>query len=444
MGKGGVDKGCRDAAGKGKAAKGLRDPSTGGLWLWQEEDDKGKGKSKGKIPPEEEHGNVFVGNLPEGMGENALRQLFEGYGDIESLKVLPDKCIGFVRFSTPIEARNCIEELNNFEPVPRRRLQVSFAVNDKGMSDPNRRAWNDDEVRGGAKGVKSNIVQPGNTIFVFYVPEAWDEELLEQHFRHCGDIISTTLMRTESGMSRGYGFVNFYKPSSAHKAIIGMNGFHTAERKILKVAPKPGEEELFPVLPDYPPAGDVDAPPLMMESPPGATVFVFHLPNDWDERELHRRFIHFGSILNITVFRNGDESKGFGFVGFGFRESARRAVDGFSGFDTGTGKFLKVAFKKGEEEAAEPDLIAKLSLAEKISERRKQRGIKVPPPGAEAEAVDPVLLAKLSLAEKIGQRRKKGVVVPPPGKLFKGGGADEGYGPVAKEELHDWAEPYRI
>jgi len=90
-----------------------------------------------------------------------------------------------------------------------------------------------------------------------------------------------------------------------------------------------------------------------MQVPPGATLFVFHLPPDWSEEELHRHFIHFGAMLAITVMRKDTgESRGFGFISYQYPESAKRAVDNMSGFHTGANKFPKVQFKKGEEEAA--------------------------------------------------------------------------------------------
>ena len=43
------------------------------------------------------------------------------------------------------------------------------------------------------------------------------------------------------------------------------------------------------------------------------------------------------------------------------------------------------------QEAAEPDMIAKLTLAEAISQRRRKKGgVKAPPPAAETERVAPV------------------------------------------------------
>jgi len=383
LGKG--NKGCA------KGAKPCWDAVKGGLWVPMP-DGKGKGKDakdgkKGKMGvgiDGEEHGNVIVKNLPEGMGEVALRQLFEGYGTIEAVKCGEDKSYGFVKFTDPSEAKEAIKELHHFMAAPGKKLYVAFAFNDKGQGFAARKALEEGKGasawvkggKGGEKGEKGENTRlvPGSSVFVFYVPMTWEDKMLEQHFRHCGEIAKVTIMRDDQQVSKGFGFVSFFDPLSASKAIIGMNGYHTDEKRILKVGPKKGEEDFYPALPEFPPAGNIETIVPMGHPEPGATVFVFHIPNFWDEGDLHRRFIHFGDIIVVKIMKEHDgSSRGFGFVGFDIKESARRAVDGFSGFDTGEGKFLKIQIKKGEEEHNEPDLALslKLDLAAKMSEQRK-------------------------------------------------------------------------
>lgn len=86
--------------------------------------------------------------------------------------------------------------------------------------------------------------------------------------------------------------------------------------------------------------------------PPGATVFVFHIPTPWDEEELARHFTHCGRIVSCALQRNTDgTSRGFGFVGFDCPSGARKARIGMDRFHS-EGKFLAVQTKKGEEQYA--------------------------------------------------------------------------------------------
>lgn len=202
---------------------------------------------------------------------------------------------------------------------------------------------------GGKGGGKGRPQVPGGTVFVFHLPTSWDDAELQRHFHHCGNVIQCRIQKKPTGESRGFGFVSYDSPEGARRAVVGLSGF-PAGGKFITVNVKQGEEQYSLPIPAYPAAGRLDAPVLQdgTSAPPGATLFIFHLPNSWDENMLHQHFIHFGTILNVSVMRRPtQESKGFGFVSFADPASAERAVDGFHGFSAGDGKFLKVQIKRG-------------------------------------------------------------------------------------------------
>jgi RNA recognition motif-containing protein len=64
---------------------------------------------------------LFVGNLPYETGENELQELFARAGTVESVKVMRDMATGrargfaFVEMSSGDEARQAIQELNNYQ-----------------------------------------------------------------------------------------------------------------------------------------------------------------------------------------------------------------------------------------------------------------------------------------------------------------------------------------
>lgn len=83
--------------------------------------------------------------------------------------------------------------------------------------------------------------------------------------------------------------------------------------------------------------------------PPGANVFVFHLPSHWSDMELYQHFQHFGFVVSARIQRDASgRNKGYGFVSFNNPESALNAIKGMHGFYV-SGKHLKVQLKKGEE-----------------------------------------------------------------------------------------------
>lgn len=99
-----------------------------------------------------------------------------------------------------------------------------------------------------AAGQSGSIDSPGSSgpvganLFVYHIPNSWDDYILRQHFEHFGKIFSCRVQKDDSGRPRGFGFVSFDSPMSAQAAIAGMHGF-PVEGKWLKVQMKKGDEQ---------------------------------------------------------------------------------------------------------------------------------------------------------------------------------------------------------
>lgn len=65
--------------------------------------------------------NIFVGSLPYSLEESELREFFEEYGEVTSVKIITDKIsgrskgFGFVEMSDDAAATKAIDELNGAE-----------------------------------------------------------------------------------------------------------------------------------------------------------------------------------------------------------------------------------------------------------------------------------------------------------------------------------------
>jgi RNA recognition motif-containing protein len=76
--------------------------------------------------------NIYVGNLPYGMGNDELRELFAQYGAVKSAKVIIDretdrsKGFGFVEMESDSDAKTAIESLDGSD-VSGRRVKVNEA-----------------------------------------------------------------------------------------------------------------------------------------------------------------------------------------------------------------------------------------------------------------------------------------------------------------------------
>mmetsp|Transcript_2135 Transcript_2135/g.4828 ORF Transcript_2135/g.4828 Transcript_2135/m.4828 type:complete len:466 (-) Transcript_2135:202-1599(-) len=90
--------------------------------------------------------------------------------------------------------------------------------------------------------------------------------------------------------------------------------------------------------------------------PPGCNLFVFHLPDDWTDDDLHEYFAPHGNVVSAKVMKElgTGRSRGFGFVSYEDRVSAATAIKKMQGYKI-LGKRLKVEFKKGEQDGAKAE-----------------------------------------------------------------------------------------
>jgi RNA recognition motif-containing protein len=95
--------------------------------------------------------NIFVGSLHYDINEADLKEIFEEYGAVSSVKIITDKFtgkskgFGFVEMANAEEAKKAIEELNEAE-LEGRKMVVNEALEKK---DDRKRPNNN---RGGGSG----------------------------------------------------------------------------------------------------------------------------------------------------------------------------------------------------------------------------------------------------------------------------------------------------
>lgn len=76
--------------------------------------------------------NIYAGNLPHGLSEEALKSVFEQYGQVNSVKIVKDWDTGrsrgfaFIEMPSMNEGKDAIEKLNGSE-IEGRKIVVSEA-----------------------------------------------------------------------------------------------------------------------------------------------------------------------------------------------------------------------------------------------------------------------------------------------------------------------------
>ncbi len=99
--------------------------------------------------------NIYVGSLHYDLSEDELKEIFESYGEVNSVRIITDKFtgrskgFGFVEMTDSEAANQAIQELNESE-VKGRTIRVNESIERKDRGD--RRGGFGGDNRGGGGG----------------------------------------------------------------------------------------------------------------------------------------------------------------------------------------------------------------------------------------------------------------------------------------------------
>ncbi|XP_074557211.1 polyadenylate-binding protein 2-like [Curcuma longa] len=241
--------------------------------------------------------SLYVGDLDLGVSDAQLYDVFSQIGQVVSVRVCRDvssrRSLGYayVNFSDPADAAKAIEVLN-FTPLNGKAFRIMYSNRDPSVR------------RSGAA-----------NIFIKNLDKAIDHKALYDTFSVFGNILSCKVAVDASGLSKGYGFVQFEQEEAAQNAIEKLNGMLMNDKKVF-VGPfvRKQEREGAAITVKF------------------NNVFVKNLSESVTDETLQEVFGEFGNITSCTVMREGDgKSKCFGFVNFENPDDAAKAVQELNG-----------------------------------------------------------------------------------------------------------------
>ncbi|XP_026325940.1 heterogeneous nuclear ribonucleoprotein 27C isoform X3 [Hyposmocoma kahamanoa] len=161
---------------------------------------------------------------------------------------------------------------------------------------------------------------------------SWEtsQENLQRYFSRYGDVIDCVVMKnSESGRSRGFGFVTFAEPSLVN--VVLQNGPHQLDGRTID--PKPCN-------------------PRTLQKPKRGggypKVFLGGLPSNVTETDLRVFFGRYGKVMEVVIMYDQEKkkSRGFGFLSFEDEISVERVTQ--EHFINLNGKQVCVEIKRAE------------------------------------------------------------------------------------------------
>ncbi|OWT37237.1 polyadenylate-binding protein, cytoplasmic and nuclear [Cryptococcus neoformans Bt1] len=165
--------------------------------------------------------NVYIKNVDLEVTDAEFEDLVKPFGPTISVALSRDekgvsKGFGFVNYEHHESARKAVDELNEKE-VNGKKLYAGRAQTKSEREAELKKSHEEKRLENEAKSAGVNL-------YIKNLDDEWDDDRLRAEFEAFGTITSSKVMRDDSGVSRGFGFVCYSSPDEATKAVSEMNG----------------------------------------------------------------------------------------------------------------------------------------------------------------------------------------------------------------------------
>ncbi|GAB4829708.1 condensin subunit [Ancistrocladus abbreviatus] len=333
---------------------------------------------------------LFVGMLPKNVSEAEVSALFSQYGAIKELQILrgsqqTSKGCAFLKYETKEQALAALEAVNGKHKMEGSNIPLVVKWADTEKERQVRRAQ-----KAQSRASKVPNVDPSQQTSIFgampmgylppyngygyqapgsygFMPYRLPPVQNQPAFHNMVPPINQgpTLRGVRPDLVSGVAPRSFGSPSSSYvgsgyPAVPNLQYPMTYPGGVMSQRPLPGSPGSVPspIANTSPSGTSSDASSsskTQVEGPPGANLFIYHIPQDYGDQELANAFHPFGRVLSAKVFvdKATGVSKCFGFVSYDSPAAAQSAITMMNGFQLG-GKKLKVQLKRDNNEQSKP------------------------------------------------------------------------------------------
>ncbi|VFQ67894.1 unnamed protein product [Cuscuta campestris] len=270
----------------------------------------------------EDNRTIWIGDLQQWMDEGYLHSCFAPAGEVISVKIIRNKLTGqserygFVEFSAHTAAEKVLQ---NYSGTMMPNAEQPFRLNWASFST----------------GDKRTPPEPSSDLSIFVGDLAADvtDTLLHEIFatRYSSVKSAKVVVDSNTGRSKGYGFVRFGDENERSRAMTEMNGEYCSSRPMrLGVATpkKPSMQHQHSSQGGGFASNGAQAHGSQFDSDSSnTTIFVGGLDSDVTDEELRQSFTQFGDVVSVKI----PTGKGCGFVQFAIRSAAEDALEKLNG-----------------------------------------------------------------------------------------------------------------
>ncbi|XP_034241110.1 probable RNA-binding protein 19 isoform X2 [Thrips palmi] len=271
---------------------------------------------------------LLIKNLPAKTSAAEIRELFEPYGVLGRIILPPTGVTALVEFFDKMEAKKAFLKLayTKFKDLP---LYLEWAPEGSlTESDPNSSTKSTPvvvETNEEKEKTEEEQVEPETTLYLKNLSFNTTEENIRQHFARYGSLAKVTIATKPNPkvpgerLSQGFGFIQYYKKSSADNALKNLQNSELNGHKIeIKRSHRTLKEDT------------VQRKTVNQAKPTGTKILVRNIPFQATSDEVLELFKVFGEIKTLRLPKKmvGTGShRGFAFVDYHTKNDAQNAMD---------------------------------------------------------------------------------------------------------------------